>query len=135
MADPVHARESLERLDINELDHMAFGCASGDVLSLKPSDVVIHYHGDLENPQHLFAQKGMAWARLVDLTSPIEVSVNDAGDFILEAGHHRWFAAQKTDRTILVHVSIKGKPIERILVKQEVGTAWRNRTSARRAGS
>jgi hypothetical protein len=101
------------------MDRMAFGVVGGEERTLEPSSLRILYLGDLENPEALFAQQGMAWARGVDLSEPVEVSVNDDGEFCLEDGHHRWFAAMKTERVLRATITIKGKPIERILAQQE----------------
>lgn len=113
-----YARRELEHMDIDELDRMAFGVVGGQQVDLAPADIHIRYHCDLENPQALFEAKGMAWAHSVDLSEPIEVSVDDRGDFYLEDGHHRWFAAGKTGRRLKATVEIKGKPIEKILADQ-----------------
>lgn len=114
-----YTREELERMDIDDLDRMAFGVAGGEERTLEPSSLRILYLGDLENPEALFAQQGMAWARGVDLSEPVEVSINDDGEFCLEDGHHRWFAAMKTQRPLRATIAIKGRPIERILAQQE----------------
>ena len=113
-----YTRSELEHMDIDELDRMAFGVVGGQQIDLSPVDIHIRYHCDLENPQALFDAQGMAWAQSVDLSEPIEVSVDDQGDFYLEDGHHRWFAAGKTGRRLKATVEIKGKPIEKILAKQ-----------------
>ena len=63
----------------------------------------------------------MDWAQSVDLSEPIDVSVNQQGEYELEDGHHRWFAAQKTGRDIKAKIEIKGKPIEVLLGRQEKG--------------
>ena len=118
MSEPIFTRDALERLDIDVLDKMAFGVVGGEIITLSPSDIVIQYECDLGNPQHKFKQGGMAWAHSVDLSTPVEVSVDNNGAFLLEDGHHRWFAAGKTQRKLTAEVQIKGKPIERILQKQ-----------------
>ena len=120
-----YTRQELEQMDIDDLDRMAFGVVGGEERTLDPATIHIVYPGDLENPQALFDQKGMAWARSVDLSEPVEVSVNDEGQFCLEDGHHRWFAATKTHRPLIASITIKGKPIERILAQQEKATVAR----------
>ena len=107
-------------MEIDALDRLAFGVAGGDVVSLLPDQIKIIYVCDLGNPQDKFDRQGMVWANSVDLSTPVEVSVNNEGEFCLEDGHHRWFAAQKTHRTLTASVEIKGKPIERILHQQEI---------------
>lgn len=113
-----YTRSELERMDIDELDRMAFELVGGQEVELAHADIHIRYHCDLENPQALFDAKGMAWANSVDLSEPVEVSVDDRGDLYLEDGHHRWFAAGKTNRRLKATVEIKGKPIEKILGDQ-----------------
>ncbi len=123
-----YTREQLEQMDTDELDRLAFGMADGDVVSVKPAAVRILYPGDLDNPQARFDQEGMAWARSVDLSEPVDLSVNDAGDLCLEDGHHRWFAAKKCSRSLRGTVTIKGKPIERLLLLQEAAPTATNRS-------
>lgn len=113
-----YTREQLEQMDIDELDRLAFGMADGDVISVSPASIRILYPGDLDNPQARFDQEGMVWARSVDLSEPVDLSVNDAGELCLEDGHHRWFAAKKCSRSLQGTVTIKGRPIERILQQQ-----------------
>ena len=115
---PRYTRSELELMDIDDLDRMAFGVVGGQQIDLSPADIHIRYHCDLENPQALFDAQGMAWAQSVDLSESIEVSVDDRGDFYLEDGHHRWFAAGKTGRRLKATTEIKGKPIEKILADQ-----------------
>ena len=120
-----YTREELERMDIDDLDRMAFGVVGGEERTLEPSSLRILYLGDLENPEALFAQQGMAWARGVDLSEPVEVSVNDDGEFCLEDGHHRWLAACLSKRNLVARIDIKGKPIEVILARQAQAQAKR----------
>jgi hypothetical protein len=105
-------------MDIDDLDRLAFGVAGGDVVALKPEQLHIVYPDDLLNPQARFEKEGMRWANSVDLTEPVEVSVDNDGRLCLEDGHHRWFAAKATRRTLQGRMTIKGKPIERILARQ-----------------
>ena len=113
---PPYTREALERMDIDDLDRLAFGVAQGDVVTLDPHQLRILYPGDLENPQARFDAEGMAWVRQVCLDEPVEVSVDDEGLFCLEDGHHRRFAAQALGRPLQALVTaIKGRPIERLL--------------------
>jgi hypothetical protein len=113
-----YTRQSLEAMDIDDLDRLAFGVAGGDVVALKPEQLHIVYPDDLLNPQARFEKEGMRWANSVDLTEPVEVSVDNDGRLCLEDGHHRWFAAKATRRTLQGRMTIKGKPIERILARQ-----------------
>lgn len=110
-----YTQEELEHMDIDALDRLAFGVAGGEQVTLNPSQIRIKYECDLGNPKHKFAQGGMAWARSVDLSEPIEVSVAEDGGYDLEDGHHRWFAAGKTGRTLTATMEIKGNPVRRVL--------------------
>lgn len=121
-AEHVYTRSELEQMDTNELDAIAFGCRSGEVKTLKPSAIRIKYPCDLENPQHLFEQEGMAWVRSVSLDEPVSVSVDDNGVFWLEDGHHRWFAATKRRVQLQAEIEIKGNPVRAILARQQATT-------------
>lgn len=108
-------QESLEQLDIDTLDQMAFGHKSGDIVTLKPSEINIQYDGDLANPHDKFKAGGMDWARSVDLSEPVDVEIKQDGKFYLGDGHHRWFAAGKTGRTLQAKIEVKAKPIKALL--------------------
>lgn len=118
-----YTREQLEQMDIDHLDIMAFGHYGGEEIMIDPDAIKIKWHGDLGNPEHKFAQGGMDWVRSVDFSEPVELSVNNDGEIELEDGHHRWFAAKKLGRKLKGIIEIKGKPIERILAKQEQSRA------------
>jgi len=111
-----YTREQLEQMDTDDLDRLAFGVAYGDRLTISPDKLHIKYPGDLENPEERWRLGGMAWAKSVKLTEPVEISVGEDGLLYLENGHHRWFAAKKTGRKLKAEVvSVDGKPIEKIL--------------------
>ena len=110
-----YTRAQLERMDLDELDMMAYGHKSGDIVRLDPSEINIQYPGDLANPEDKFAKGGMEWARSVDLSKPVEVEIHQDGKYYLADGHHRWFAAQKTGRSLTAQIEMKAKPIEKIL--------------------
>lgn len=114
----IYTRRDLEQMDIDDLDRMAFGHAGGDIVELSPSQIRIKYRGDLANPIHKFEKGGMDWVRSVDFSQPIEISVNDKGQYDLEDGHHRLFAAKKLKRKLKAVLEIKGRPIEMILKRQ-----------------
>jgi hypothetical protein len=122
-------REELERLGADTLDRMAFGHANGDVVDVHPSQIKIQYPQDLVNPQARFDDEGMAWAKSVDLSEPVDVDIKTTpiigdhsgtgpAEMYLADGHHRWFAAAKTGRTLKARIEIKAKPIEMILARQ-----------------
>jgi hypothetical protein len=115
---PVYTRDELERWDIDDLDRMAFGVVSGDIVELSPDQIRIKYPGEIENPEYKFQRGGMAWARSVDLSEPVEVSINNDGQYELEDGHHRWFAARLTGRKLRAEVEIKANTIDFILARQ-----------------
>lgn len=109
-------REQLERMNIDDLDRMAFGHSTDERLQLNSSDIKIKYKDDLVNPQDKFDKKGMGWVNSVDFSEPVKVSIGQDGKFYLENGHHRWFAANKLNKPIDVIIEkIDGKPIEKIL--------------------
>jgi len=115
-----YTREELERMDIDDLDRMAYGHVDGETVTLRPDQIKIKYPGDLENPQDKFEKQGMKWVRSVDRSEPVDVSIGQDGEFYLEDGHHRWFAAQKLNEPITAKIErITGKPIETILQRQE----------------
>ena len=114
----IWTRATMERMEIDDLDRMAYGLVGGQIFELAPDRIAIKWHDDLENPKHKFAVGGMGWVRSVDFSDPIEVSVAQDGTLHLEDGHHRWFAAGKLGRNLRAIIEIKGKPIERILQMQ-----------------
>lgn len=134
MRNRKYSRHELEKMDIDTLDKMAFGVTSGQCVVTLSHKIHIQYPGDLENAQHAFDTKGMEWARQVDLSDPVEVSIDNNGRWNLEDGHHRWLAASKTGRSLTALINVKGKPIERILAQQSAEPAEKSigRTIPRR---
>lgn len=114
-------RELLERIDINDLDWMAYGYIGNQIVELDPSQITIKWHEDLKNPEHKFKLGGMEWVKSVCFDEPVKVSIAQDGTIHLEDGHHRYFAATKLERKLNAVVEIKGKPIERILEMQAQG--------------
>lgn len=110
-----YTQDQLERMPIEELDQLAFGVVSGEQRQIQPSQLLIIYPCDLENPQARFDHEGMAWANSVDLSEPVSVSVNDLGQWCLEDGHHRRFSALKTNRPLQALFEVKGNPVRRLL--------------------
>lgn len=110
------SRQELERMSIDDLDRAAYGYAEGDKATIHPKDINIIYKDDLLNPQDKFKKGGMDWAKSVDRSDPVKVSMSQDGKITLEDGHHRWFAAEKLNEPLKVEFErIKGKPIEKIL--------------------
>jgi hypothetical protein len=118
----IFTRQELEGMDIDDLDMLAFGCKTGDVLELDPAAIVIKYPCDLENPIERFRRGGMGWVRSVSFDEPIEVSVGEDGRKYLEYGHHRRFAAIKLGRSLMAEIEIKGGPVQFILKRQQLST-------------
>jgi hypothetical protein len=126
-----YTQEELERLDIDVLDRLAFGVTGGELVTLRPDQIRIKYACDLANPEAKLARGGLAWARSVDLSEPVEVSVAEDGGFDLEDGHHRWMAAGQTHRPLTAVIEIKGNPIRRLLWLQEHGQPAAQSTAKR----
>lgn len=118
MTTPAYTRAQLEAMDIDELDRMAFGHAGGDVVEVDPAQIQIHYTDDLENAQYQRELTGPGWAKAVDLSEPVDVSIGDDGVMLLEDGHHRWLAASLSNRPLRARIEIKGRPIEVLLARQ-----------------
>ncbi len=116
-ASHIYTREELERMDIDDLDRMAFGVIDDQIITLSPDQIHLKYD-DIENAEYKYKLGGMKWVRSVSFAEPVEVSVNNDGRFELEDGHHRYFAAKKLGRKLKCKIEVKGKPIERILAKQ-----------------
>ena len=122
-----YTRAELERMDIDALDRLAFGYAGGDVVSIAPGKIQIQYPDDLENAEHQRELQGDEWAGKVDLSEPVDVSIQTDGVLRLEDGHHRWLAACLSKRNLVARIDIKGKPIEVILARQAQAQAKRPR--------
>jgi len=120
-----YTEQELSVLDINELDEMAFGCRDGQVIEVAPDTVKVIYECDLENVHHRFELGGIAWLVSVDLSEPISLSINDEGQFCIEDGHHRWFAALKRGEALRARIQIKANPIAFILRQQEQDRNYR----------
>jgi hypothetical protein len=120
-----YTEQELSVLDINELDEMAFGCRDGQVIEVAPDTVKVIYECDLENVHHRFELGGTAWLVSVDLSEPISLSINDEGQFCIEDGHHRWFAALKRGEALRARIQIKANPIAFILRQQDLDRSYR----------
>ncbi len=108
----------LIEMDINELDTLAFGYRSGDLVELDPKKINIQYPGDLENPAHKFSAEGMEWIKSISFDEPVSVEIDDQGKFQLADGHHRWFGAKKLGNKLLCKIEVKGNPVKFILNRQ-----------------
>lgn len=110
--------QELQNMSLDILDRGAFGVNDGDVIKISPEKLNIKFPDDMINPQHKFEIGGINWAKSVDLSDPIKVSIDDAGRFNVEDGHHRYFAAKVTGRPLTAEIEIKGNPVRKILSDQ-----------------
>lgn len=115
-----YTQQELEKMDINELDVLAFGYKTGDIVDLDPKRLTIKYHCDMENPEEKFRVGGMKWVNSVDLSEPISVSISKRGVLEVEDGHHRLFSALKRNVKIKCEIEVKGNPIREILRMQDL---------------
>jgi hypothetical protein len=115
-------RSALERLNIDVLDKWAFGVVGDQIIKLDPKDITVVHSADLENAQHQarnYKGGANAWAKSVSFKTPVDVSVANPDKFVLEDGHHRYFAASILGRKLSAKVTVKGKPIEELIKRAE----------------
>lgn len=115
---PVQLRRELERVDVDTLDRWAFGVAGDEVLRVDPDELTVVHADDLANAQHQADRHPggpVRWARRVSLKEPVDVIVDDRGEFLLDDGHHRYLAARLSGRKLSAKIVVKGRPIERLL--------------------
>jgi hypothetical protein len=106
-------------LDIDVLDRAAFGFTEDDVKQLMPDQIEIKWTRDYNAAVWDQRRSGMApreWARRVDLSEPIDVSY-EGGRFVVEDGHHRYYAAKLLKRPLRVNLTIKDKPHRAVVEK------------------
>lgn len=114
--DKSYTEEELIRMDTEDLDMMAFGFHSGDLLEVHPESLTVIYDDDLENARDQAEREGWElWAKKVDLSDPIEVKLKH-GRLQIEDGHHRYLAAKILGSSLLAIVEIWDNPIEKILM-------------------
>lgn len=113
-----YTETELYDMEIEDLQRMAFGRASGDVIDVDPSELIPNAD-DMVNPEDLFAKKGMAWANSVDLSEPIEIALREDGTMQIIDGHHRYFAALKRGEKLKANVEVRGNAVRKILKDQE----------------
>lgn len=113
-----YTEEELVNMEIDELDKIAFGFTSGQIIDIKPKDIKL-YLPDIENAEYRFKNEGMKWVRSVDLTEPVSISIKQDGNFYLEDGHHRYFCAKKLGKSLIAEIDIKGNPVLKILEQQK----------------
>jgi hypothetical protein len=121
------SRAELEALPTEQLDRVAFGFASGDVLDVPINAIHIRYAGDLEQAQTDLRRGGgwdVARARQYSGAPPVEAALRD-GRLELEDGHHRYVAARILGRPILrARVTIHDNPINVILSLNRGERGW-----------
>lgn len=104
-------------ISTDALDRAAFGFAASDVTQLTPKEIKIKWKDDYEGVKWEIARSGKSprkWASGVDLGSPVEVSY-EGGKFVLEDGHHRWWAAKILNKTLPVELEIKDSAIAKLM--------------------
>lgn len=110
--------KELIEMNIDELDELAFGYHSGQIINIKTKNINI-YLNDIENAEYRFKKEGIDWVKSVDLSEPVSISIRQDGKFYLEDGHHRYFCAKKLGENLLAEIDIKGNPVLKILEKQK----------------
>ena len=111
--------EEYARLDIDDLDRMAFGFSRDDITRLSPSQLHIKWHQDMENVIWEQEQSGLSkedWARQINLSEPIDVIFED-GVFKIDDGHHRFYAASILGQDLNVDLTINDKPHRTAVIK------------------
>lgn len=106
-------------MSIDDLDRAAFGFARNDIKTLSPDQLHIKWHDDWRNAildQRESRLKRGEWARMVDLSDPIDV-VFESGKFFVDDGHHRFYAAKILGQNLNVNLTIKDKPHKAIVEK------------------
>lgn len=100
-------------LPIDMLDRFAFGFSNEDITTISPNKLKIKWKDDYENVLWEVKKSGLSpkqWSSKVDLTTPIDVSY-EKGNFYIEDGHHRYFAAKTLNKMLNVDLIIKDNPI------------------------
>ena len=98
------------------LDKAAFGFTKDDIKTLMPNQLKIKWKGDWQGvlwQQREYAKRGMSkvdWAKKINLSEPIDV-VYEKGDFYVDDGHHRTYAAKILNKPLNVNLEIRDNPI------------------------
>ena len=115
---------------VDMLDKWAFGFTEGEVKKLKPEQLKIRWHEDLDNVKweidNTIWEKNNEegtkenWAKHIDLSEPIDVSYLENKEeglkrgFYIEDGHHRYYAAKILGKPLNVNLQIKVNPIKEL---------------------
>ncbi len=115
--NPKFTREQLERMPSETLDRMAYGFASGEERTV-PVGLLHATNDDIENAIYKaskFPGGPKAWARSVDFSEPIQLTVR-GGKYFVKDGHHRYYAAKLLGKkTLRAIVEIDDNSIDVIL--------------------
>ena len=106
-------------MSIEDTDQAAFGFNRNNIKMLHPNQINIKWNPDWENvlaEQQNSGLNPVEWAKNIDLSEPIDV-IYENGQFKVDDGHHRFYAAKILNVEIPVNVEIKDKPHRAILEK------------------
>lgn len=95
------------------LDLSAFGFTEESVKLLSPKNLTIKWKDDLENVYFEIKHSKLTpieWSKKINLSEPVDVSFNGK-KFLLEDGHHRYFASKTLKKKLNVNLEIKSNPI------------------------
>lgn len=101
------------------LDRAAFGFTESDIKTLMPNQLKIKWKSDWDNvkfEQEEYARRGVSkidWAKKIDLSEPIDV-VYENGNFYVDDGHHRTYAAKILKKPLNVNLEIKENPFKNL---------------------
>ena len=96
----------------DEINREAFGVTESDVTKLSPSELNIKWTDDLDNVEYEIKNSGKTrkeWAEGVDLSTPIDVIIED-GVYKIDDGHHRYSAAKILGKDLPVSLQINDQP-------------------------
>ena len=99
---------------IEALDRAAFGFADSDIKTLMPNQLKIKWKQDWENVKQEQLNSGLSklqYAKKINLTEPIDV-VYERGNFYVDDGHHRLFAARVLNKPLNVNLTIEESPLK-----------------------
>jgi hypothetical protein len=97
------------------LDQWAFGFTE-NLKQIYPDQLKIIWNDDLENVKYEIKHKGLSdieFAKSVNLSEPIDVDFDKEG-FILQDGHHRYYAAKILNKPLNMKLTIKANPITKL---------------------
>lgn len=103
-------------ISINALDRAAFGFADSDIKTLMPNQLKIKWKQDWENVKYEQLNSGLSklqYAKRINLSEPIDV-VYEKGNFYVDDGHHRLFAAKVLKVPLNVNLTIEESPLKHL---------------------